>query len=61
VITVQIKSDEYICGMPVTIIDNKYERQKVEFNFAFVIAKEEYSNLRIYENVVRKMALYLTL
>ena len=61
VITVQISPTEYIIGMPITIVNTKYERHKVEFNLALVIEKEEYENIRVYENIVRKMAMYLSL
>lgn len=56
-----ISPTEYIIGMPITIVNTKYERHKVEFNLALVIEKEEYKNIRVYENIVRKMAMYLSL
>ena len=61
VISVQLPSSDYIVGMPVIIVNDKYERQKIEFNFALCVGAEEYEYLHVYEGIVRKMALYLTL
>lgn len=61
VISVQLPSSDYIIGMPVVIVNDKYERQKIEFNFALCVSSEEYEYLHVYEGVVRKMAIYLTL
>ena len=49
-------SEEFIVGLPVIIVNDKYERQKIEFNWALIIPKGEYKNLRMYENIVRKLA-----
>ena len=60
VITVQLPSSDYIVGMPVVIVSDKYERQKIEFNLGLCIAMEEYEYLHVYEGIARKMAMYLT-
>ncbi|CAG9333103.1 unnamed protein product [Blepharisma stoltei] len=60
VISVQVVGDEYIIGQPVIIVNDKYERQKIEFNFAVIIPAEEYSRFSLYENMIRKLALQLT-
>ena len=41
-------------------MNDKYERQKIEFNLAFVLRKEEYQRIAIYENFIRKIAMQLT-
>lgn len=60
VISVQVLGEEYIIGQPVIIVNDKYERQKIEFNFAVMIPAEELSRFTIYENLIRKVALQLT-
>jgi hypothetical protein len=60
VISVQLPSSDYLVGMPVVIVSDKYERQKIEFNLALCIPMEEYEYLHVYEGIARKMAMYLT-
>jgi len=60
VISVQLPSSDYLIGMPVVIVSDKYERQKIEFNLAFCVPMEEYEYLHVYEGMARKMAMYLT-
>jgi len=55
VVTIQIDQD-YIVGLPVIIVNDKYERQKIEFNIAVIVAENQLPWRSVYENIVRKLA-----
>ena len=52
-------------GLPVEILNQKkYERKSFEFNFGFIVTTAEYedqSKRFVYEQLLRKMATYLTM
>ena len=52
-------------GLPVEILNEKYERRSYEFNFGLIVAPEEYEESQdkrnILEQVIRKMATNLTM
>lgn len=47
-------------GLPVIIVNDKYERQKIQFNLAVIVPPEEGRKLTVYEDITRKLAYYLT-
>ena len=55
-----IDDRDFVVGQPIIIVNDKYERQKIEFNLAFVLGNEEYQRLPLYENFIRKIAMQLT-
>ena len=52
-------------GLPVEILnEKKYERRSYEFNFGLIVNPSDYENptkRNIYEQLLRKMATYLTI
>ena len=59
----KLKPDLCLIGLPVNIVNQKYERNSFEFNFGILVSEQCFNQLEnrmMIEQILRKMAYYLT-
>ena len=59
----KLKPDLCLVGLPVNILDQKYNRNVFGFNFGMLVSEKCFDQLKnrmVLEQVIRKMAVYLT-